>query len=190
MELNRKLTERVLRLQLSHRFLEEAVKEAKSEAPASSIAKQASHLPFTQEEERQNKRSLSERAKLTDLHVDCVSTECTAKLTLAPLTQTRASGELLLVLESEVPRIGNFSASGALRKRFMIYPGGAVRESLEEKDITGLERKPFRFNRALQTTAVFVLKSISRPLALHVYLYDSSQNLIHHERKLIEAIND
>ena len=52
--------------------------------------------------------------------------------------------------------------------------------------LTELARKPFRFTRALQTTATFAIGKLLRPLAVNAYLFDANKTLIHHERKVIE----
>ena len=125
-------------------------------------------------------------ARLSDLAVECGDDECSVRLAMVPTRTGTAQGELLMVLETEVPRIGTGNPTTQVRKRYFLYPGNQTRDELPEEAITEVPRKSFRFTRGLQTTATFTIGKLLRPLAVNVYLYDKDKTLIHHERKAIE----
>jgi len=126
-------------------------------------------------------------ARLSDFTVDWNGETCTAHISLVPTTTGMAEGDLLLILETEIPRIGGSNPSSQIRKRYFIYPGYQSRDELDESQISQIDRKPFHFSRALQTSATFNVGKLLRPIALNVYVFDSNKTLIHHERKPIET---
>jgi len=125
-------------------------------------------------------------ARLGDLGVECFEEECSVRIAMVPTRTGTAQGELLMVLETEVPRIGTGNPTTQVRKRYFLYPGNTTRDELPEEALPEIQRKTFRFTRGLQTTATFTIGKLLRPLAVNVYLYDHEKNLIHHERKAIE----
>jgi len=125
-------------------------------------------------------------ARLGDLAVECLEEECSVRIAMVPTRTGTAQGELLMVLETEVPRIGTGNPTTQVRKRYFLYPGNQTRDELPEEAINEIQRKTFRFTRGLQTTATFTIGKLLRPLAVNVYLYDHTKTLIHHERKAIE----
>lgn len=125
-------------------------------------------------------------ARLGDLAVECFEEECQVRLAMVPTRTGTATGELLMVMETEVPRIGTGNPTTQVRKRYFLYPGNTTRDELPDEALNEVQRKPFRFTRGLQTTATFTIGKLLRPLAVNVYLYDHDRNLIHHERKAIE----
>lgn len=127
------------------------------------------------------------RARVGELTADCLEEECEVILSMVPTQPGVAQGELLLVLETEIPRIGTGNPTTQIRKRFFIYPGAQTRDDLSQELLSDLQRKPFRFTRALRTTATFTTGKLLRPLAINVYLFDKDRTLIHHERKAIES---
>jgi len=125
-------------------------------------------------------------ARLGELAVECLEEECSVRLAMVPTRTGTAQGELLMVLETEVPRIGTGNPTTQVRKRYFLYPGNQTRDELPEEALNEVQRKTFRFTRGLQTTATFTIGKLLRPLAVNVYLYDHTKTLIHHERKAIE----
>jgi len=133
--------------------------------------------------------SATVKARLGDLSIDCAPESCTSKLTLFPTSTGNAQGHLLVILETEIPRIGAArSAASSVRTRYFVYPGNLSRDELTQSDISRLERKPFKFQRVLNTTVDFKISNLLRPIAVNVYLYDASKSLIHHERKVIDTV--
>ena len=126
-------------------------------------------------------------AKIADLSTECIEENCTVKLSLIPNSSGVAQGELLLILETEVPRIGATSNTTEVRKRYYLYPGLTNRDELDPSRVNDLEKKSFRFSHGLQTTANFPIGKLFRPIALNIYLFDANQAVILHERRVIET---
>ena len=78
-----------------------------------------------------------------------------------PTSTGIAQGNLLLVLETEVPRIGGGNPTTQVRKRYFIYPGYQTVDDLDQDALGVLPSKPFHFSRALQTAATFQSASYS-----------------------------
>lgn len=125
--------------------------------------------------------------RVQEFLTDCQEGTCNVQLSLIPSQTGVAQGELLIVLEAEIPRIGTGSASSSVRKRFFTYPGNDPKDELTESQIHTLTRKPFRFAKALQTSTEFSVGEVLRPIAVNLYLYDSQGTLVQHERKPIES---
>ena len=109
------------------------------------------------------------------------------RFAMVPVGAGPASGELLVVLETEIPRIGAASPTTQVRKRYYVYPGNDTHDEVSEAMLQTLTRKPFRFSRALHTTAHFKIGKLLRPLAANVYVYDRNKVLVRHERRAIES---
>ncbi len=127
--------------------------------------------------------------RLTELSVDCLAEQCTVRSLMVPTSPGIAQGNILMVLEAEVPRIGARDPSTEIRKRFYFYPGSGYLDELTQSSLDSLEKKPFRFSKALQTNVSFKLGKLMRPLAINFYLYDQKNDLIRHERKAIELVD-
>jgi hypothetical protein len=126
--------------------------------------------------------------RVNDLQVECVKGKCGVRLSLMTDGTGTADGQLLIILESEIPRIGTGVASASpLRKRYFIYPGDLTRDELDQSALSQLDRKAFHFSRALQTSVSFQVGKLLRPLAVNAYIYDKDHALVQHERKVIEA---
>ncbi len=125
-------------------------------------------------------------ARIADLVVSCAEEICSAKVSMVPVSTGMAQGQLLVILETEIPRIGSANPGSNVRKRFFAYPGNTTKDDLTQQDLDALPRTNFKFARALQTSVKFNTGKLLRPLALNVYLYDKAGNRIHHERKTIE----
>ena len=108
-------------------------------------------------------------------------------LTLAPTAGAVAEGEALVVLETDVPRIGLSTPGTEGRKRFALYPGNALMEKIDENMVSKAEKKKFKFSRALQIRAPFRLGRLYRPLAAHFYFFNSAGQLVSQEKKTIEV---
>lgn len=107
------------------------------------------------------------------------------QLTLAPTAGAVAEGEALIVLEADVPRIGLSTPGAEGRKRFALYPGNLLIERLDEATIEKADKKKFKFSRALQIRSEFRLGRLYRPVAAHIYFFNSQGLLVSQERKLI-----
>lgn len=125
-------------------------------------------------------------ARLGSLSSECQTSNCVVKIELLPAGNGISQGELLIVLETEVPRIGSRGISIQQRKQFILYPGYYSREELNNSDISVLEKRPFKFSKTLNASLNFKVTKLLRPLAVNVYLFDSRKNLTHHERKPID----
>ncbi len=125
-------------------------------------------------------------ARVADLVVTCADDGCQAKVSMVPVAAGVAQGQLLVILETEIPRIGSANPGSNVRRRFFTYPSNQTKDDLSQQDLEALPRKAFRFSRALQTTVKFNTGKLLRPLALNVYLFDNAGNRTHHERKTIE----
>lgn len=108
-------------------------------------------------------------------------------LTLAPTAGAVAEGEALVVLETDVPRIGLSTPGTEGRKRFALYPGNVIVERVDENMVSKAEKKKFKFSRALQIRAPFRLGRLYRPLAAHFYFFNSAGQLVSQEKKTIEV---
>ncbi len=125
-------------------------------------------------------------ARLGSLSSECQADNCAVKLELLPSGNGVSQGELLIVLETEVPRIGVRGISVQQRKQFIFYPGYYSREEFSTSDISSFEKRPFKFSKTLNASLNFKVTRLLRPLAINVYLFDSQKTLIHHERKTID----
>jgi hypothetical protein len=125
--------------------------------------------------------------RVAELLVECTGETCTVDLSLLPTSPGVAKGQLLLVLETEIPRIGSGDPSSPMRKRYYLYPGYTTRDELAPEALTTVEAKPFHFSRGLHTRATFTLGKLLRPLAINAYLFDVDKNLLSHERKAVET---
>lgn len=126
------------------------------------------------------------QARIGELGVECFEEDCEVRLSMVPTRTGVAQGELLVVLETEIPRIGAGNPSTQMRKRYFIYPGNETRDEFSQELINEIARKSFRFTRGLQTSTSFAIGKLLRPLAVNIYLFDKEKTLIHHERKSIE----
>lgn len=125
-------------------------------------------------------------AHLGELNIECTQETCDTRAYLTPASPGIAEGSVLLVLEAEVTRIGGADPNVPARKQFISYPGFKLLDDLDATKATALEKRPFRFTRALPTNIQFKIGSLHQPVAINLYLFDSHHNLIHHERKSIE----
>lgn len=125
-------------------------------------------------------------ARLGSLSSECQTDNCSVKLELLPSKNGISQGELLIVLETEVPRIGSRTVSAQQRKQYSFYPGYFSKEEFNSSELSTYEKRPFKFSKALTASVNFKVTKLLRPLALNVYLFDSNKNLIHHERKAID----
>jgi len=126
-------------------------------------------------------------ARINELNAECTEEDCLIKLGMVTTQPGTAVGQLVLVLETEVPRIGTANPAAPVRKRFFLYPGNTARDELDPNQLTTVDQKSFRFTRALQTSNVFKMGKLLRPLAINAYVFDPDKTLLQHERKVIEA---
>lgn len=180
LHISRKLGEEILALRLRDKVLRAAPQvTATAATPAETTATPQKEAPAAEQPP-----TIS--ARMTDLTIECGEGSCLAKIAMVPAKTGVASGTLLLVLETEVLRIGTSPAPGQTRKRYFTYPHDLVRDTFDEKILSSLPKKAFHFSRALQTSASFEIEKHVRPLALNVYLFDTNDSVVHHERKAIE----
>jgi hypothetical protein len=126
------------------------------------------------------------QARVSDLTSECDEKYCEIKLSLMPTGSGTVEGELLMVLELEVPRIGGGNAATANRKQYILYPGFQSVDELSPNELQDFEKRTFKFGRGLQTNASFEVNKLLRPIAIHVYLFDTEGTLIQHERRTVE----
>lgn len=182
MERNRTLGSRVLELELKELVQSRTpTTHATANVPLVSETKSVEEPPLLDSDPRIH-------ARLSEFTVDCAASQCVVKALMVPGASGTAQGQMLIILEAELPRIGPRSPSTQIRKRYFIYPGYTSQDELSPETIESFDKKKFRFSRALQATAQFQIQKLMRPLAVNVYLYDEGNHLIHHERKTIEAM--
>ena len=181
LELNRKLTDRVLELEATARLdaltprtlpVEDLKKSAAKSAPvAQAEAPVVAHAP----------------ARIQGFTTQCKDVTCEVAVDLIPATAGVAQGEVLFVLETELVRIGNTPLDpGAVRKRFLVQPGEISKDALSPEEVSQLSGKPYRFTRALKTQVSFNVGRSLHPIAINLYLFDSAKTLIQHERRVVE----
>jgi hypothetical protein len=125
-------------------------------------------------------------ARLGSFSSECQLDNCSVKLELLPAGNGLAEGELLLVLETEVPRIGSRGLTSQQRKQFIVYPGYFSKDELSLSEISGFEKRSFKFSRTLNASVNFKTTKFLRPLALNIFLFDERKTLVRHERRAIE----
>lgn len=200
-EINRKLQAAVLEANLKLQLKTISV-------PEISIPKRqlGYSVNFSEDEELRKTKSMSETSEETDISKDswvnfshsvvsarlgslsseCQASNCTIKLELLPSGNGVSQGELLIVLEAEVPRIGARGINLQQRKQFIFYPGYSSKEEFKNSDISTFEKRPFKFSKTLNASLNFKVSKLLRPLAINVYLFDQKKTLTHHERKTID----
>lgn len=189
MEFNRQLEEKVLtfetRAKVSQALRQAGVPVA-GDAAANAAKEEADEIRLlaTVSSAKSNTKGA---ARIADLNTRCQTGSCTVNLSMVPATPGVASGAMLVILETEIPRIGRATAGSKVRKRYFFYPGYQSRDHLSRSELDRLDKQPFRFSRALRTTANFKLGKLLRPLAVNVYLFDKKGNAIHHERRTLEG---
>ena len=192
LEVNRKLTEKVLSFETATALrsaLEQREAQPVTPAPEAKEGEPVSQPRQVAAAPTQTAPVVSKttaQARIAALSTTCNEQGCGARLSMVPSGTGPVSGQLLIVLETEIPRIGTGNPTSSVRKRFFIYPGNLTQDELEANQIPKFTRKRFRFTRALTTTANFPVGKLLRPLAMNVYLFDSEGNRTHHERRVIE----
>lgn len=189
LELNRKLQDQLLDLETREKLAQMLPTNAPAtNTPAANRATAAVAAPATETENGEERAVSATAGRLSELAVDCQRGRCGVKLSLMSNGAASAEGQLLIVLEAEVPRIGSANTPGtAVRKRFYIYPGELNRDELDQTAVNQLERKSFRFSHVLQTNVTFEIGKLMRPLAVNAYVYDKDRTLVQHERRAIDA---
>jgi hypothetical protein len=185
LEINRHLADRVLELEIRDRLVRMAPLAFVPSRDLSAV--KTAEAPS--ENETASPAQAVGRAHLTEFTADCEGEHCTSHVSLAPSSPGVAQGQLVMVLESEVPKIGTARANANLgvRRRYFIYPGYTTQDELSPEEVAKIEGKAFKFSRVLQTTADFNVGHLLRPIAMNLYLYDQGHTLIQHERRIIET---
>lgn len=191
LEINRKLVERVLEL-------ETAMILNSSTRPAATIPKSVPQAAPQAAIDPRVGTSLGREptalapvqaivpARMNDLIADCNDKVCDIHTYLIPVAPGTAEGSLALVLEEEISRIGGADPNTPPRRQFVYYPGFTTMEEFDVEKTAALERKHFRFARALPTNVQFPIGKLNQPIAINLYIFDNENNLVHHERKTIE----
>lgn len=212
---NRKLTGRLLQLELDARMRGSvrlaapaapenaanadaptiAANEARKsmEAPAAVVDPEAiPRSPAKASDVRADETETGTPAQLRigELGTECTEGTCRVRMTLANTRTGTVSGNLVLVLETAVPRIGSSSPESSVRRKFFVYPGGKSFDEWNAATVGEQLSRAFRVNRSLQTTADFAVGKLLRPLALNVYLLDDAKNLVRHERRTMETLDE
>jgi hypothetical protein len=186
LEINKKLESRVLDLetqkQLSDLMLSVSREIAQSSKAVPTAFSASKESPII----RKSSSGVSIKTRIDDVQLDCNEGTCTVSVGLMNNSAGTTQGEILLVLEAEIPRIGTANTAQPVRKRFFFYPNGEPQDDLDPEQIPTLPRKSFRLINFLRVTAPFKMNKLLRPLSLNAYLYDSQNNLIQHERKALE----
>ncbi len=196
LEVSRKLQERVLEFETDQKLSQQIQLSERTVATAPIagtapmvLPKPATPAPITVAPSAETKEVAAAgtvSARVADLVVTCAEDGCDAKVSMVPVSTGLAQGQLLVILETEIPRIGSANPGSNVRRRYFTYPSNQTKDDLSQQDLEKLPRKAFRFARALQTTVKFNTGKLLRPLAINVYLFDAAGNRTHHERKTIE----
>jgi hypothetical protein len=99
-------------------------------------------------------------------------------------------GQLIVVMETEILRIGTAIHETEQRKRYIVYPGFKSVDRIDQQLLNSMDGSPFKFSRALQSNAVFKFEKMLRPTAITAYLFDQEKKLIAVKRKLIEDVKE
>jgi hypothetical protein len=180
LELNRKLQEHVLRLETEKRLYQTYPLPERVLAAAPPVA-----LAPPAPTETPAESPAETFARINELRTDCLEGTCSVKLGMVTTRPGAAVGQLLLVLETEVPRIGSAGPNSPVRKRYFLSPGETSLDELDPNRLSTFDQKPFRFSRGLQTTSAFKIGKLLRPLAINAYIFDTEKTLLHHERKVV-----
>lgn len=176
LEVNRRLTERVLDLETREIVAQSISLATPRTVSGTPPATTASPAPAT----------AGRLARVTDLTLDCEGEGCDATLSLLRGTESPTEGQLLMVLETEIPRIGGIPTAAKTRHRYYFHPPQPSLDELTQNTLVELPRKNFRFARSLNVKAHFSFTKLLRPLAIHAYLFDQGGGLVHHERKSLD----
>jgi len=129
--------------------------------------------------------TLASALKVSEMTYDCAEETCYTAVNLANTGQGIYEGSLLMVLEALVPRIGAPIQDSAPRKKFLIYPGEKSLDEFDPSKTADLQKKNFKFTRALSTNHAFKLGKLLKPAALHVFIYDAKDGLVLRESKTL-----
>lgn len=130
------------------------------------------------------------QVRIGELGTECNEGTCRVRMALTNTRTGSVSGMLVLVLEAAVPRIGSSTPESSVRRKYFVYPGGQSFDEWKASSVSEQAPRVFRFNRSIQTTADFNVGKLLRPLALNVYLLDDDKNLVRHERRSMETLDE
>lgn len=204
---NRKLTGRLLALELEQRMKGSPRPMAPSvpapetgasteqptvasNAPAEAIPRAPARSAETPTPGDEAESGTPAQVRIGELATECNDGTCRVRMGLTNTRTGSVSGMLVLVLEAAVPRIGQSSPESSVRRKYFVYPGGQSFDDWKASSIGEQSPRVFRFNRSLQTTADFAVGKLLRPLALNVYLLDDDKNLVRHERRSMETLDE
>jgi hypothetical protein len=198
---NRKLTGRLLQLELDAKMRSPS-RPAAPVAPESAVGAETPGVAAGATIPRAPARSEPDEAagdvptgtpsqvRIGELGTECSEGVCRVRMGLSNTRTGVVSGMLLMVLETAVPRIGSSGPESSVRRKYFVYPGGKSFDEWSAANVTEHAPRVFRFNRSLQTTADFAVGKLLRPLALNVYLLDDEKNLVRHERRSMETLDE
>jgi hypothetical protein len=185
LELNRKLQDQVLKLETERRLYLAYPLPERMLAQAMPVT--TAPMASKSDADARAATAAEAVARINDLRMECTEDECAIKLGMVTSQPGTAVGQLMLVLETEVPRIGGANPSTPVRKRYFVYPGNVPKDELDPNQLGTLAQKSFRFTRALQTSNVFKMGKLLRPLAINAYIFDSEKTLLQHERRVTDS---
>lgn len=123
----------------------------------------------------------SAKTRIQEFSGNCHPESCTANLVLTAQENSLAEGSLIILLETHSPQIGSGNPSAKSRQKYYAYPEQKINENLNAEEIFKLESKPFHISRSLYSRANFTIGQFQRPIAFHLYLFDTNHELIKHE---------
>lgn len=180
LESNRELQESLLESMLRERVLAETVKFRQETSAPAQLTVATPVRDVTGERP-------ALRSRVSEVNTECAAGRCAIRIVVVPATSAVVDGSILVVLETEIPRIGTARATSSSQKRFFIYPGYHSKDELDLKEVNRLEGKKFRMSRALNTNVDFQFGELLRPLAVNIFVFDTEKNLVQHERRQIES---
>ncbi len=196
LESNRELQEQLVIATLQGKILTESIKvqgESAATAAVTSLAVRdvtadsKEEAPATPPPVVGSKTPVNVHARVAEVGTDCASGKCSVRLVLVPTGSSAVEGGVLVVLETEIPRIGTARATSSSQKRFFVYPGYRSVDELNLKEVNRFEVKKFKMSRALNTNMDFQFGELLRPLAVNVFIFDTEKNLVQHERRVIDS---
>lgn len=195
LESNRELQEQLVVANLQGKILTESIRvqgESAATAAVTSLAVRDVTADSKEEVAAQPsvataKTPVNVHARVAEVGTDCASGKCSVRLVIVPTGSAAVEGGILVVLETEIPRIGTARATSSSQKRFFIYPGYQSKDELDLKEVNRFEFKKFKMSRALNTNVDFQFGELLRPLAVNVFVFDTEKNLVQHERRVIDS---
>lgn len=193
-EINRNLQEKILELQLKDKLNKLVLKQTVNTPPIKTTATSEVVAPVESTVTPEisapvvTAAAQTKNPKIGEILVEREEKSCLVRVSLVPNKAGLSDGYLLVILETEVPKIGTHTAQTQIRKRFYFYPSGKNQDDFDMKSVQGLEKKYFQFSKVLQTQISFNIGKFIKPIAANIYLYNQDKTLVQHIRKQIEVM--